>query len=698
MFRHRDRGRMLSIALVAATVPCAVGASPRITEVLGPAPVHGQRGATIGFLAQGLTSPVRVFFSDGSNPNVEASPVDVDLGRGIVFARVPAGAVTGTMKLTAGGIDSNPYRFRVDAGTFDQGSSTVSGQVTNGAIPVAGAAVVLLAFDTCDNDTLWDRSITDATGHYALTGKNGMHFLFVFPPVASGLASSGAPLLLAPIPAVVNVSLDAGVVVSGRVVRAASPGTGVGDTRVEFDSDSGFDTRLTDATGYFAVRVSPGDTRARVSPPAGQVLSSTRQSLSIAPGGPVVLPDFALQGGVRISGLVRSANGLTPMPNAEINAQDSNRCCDDADRTLSGGDGSFTLVVAPGQTYRIVAQVDDREAYADAQLSDVVVANADVVRDMNLADAGAITGVVVDAQSGDPIGELSVQAALYPSTGATAAFTRTCGDGTYRLRVPPAATGYLVSAGFGEDHGYVPTTWDGSAAGTFFSCEGGAVPVSSAGVETGNVDFQVPTGTASVSGGFRTQDSGCTLDAPGDFWVAVDDGTSHSCTLGTNDWNAAPGTYRVFGLPSSEMLSTLRVCVASSPTTSAQCWDGRKSGGAYDAVDVGSGETASSIDFCVGNVPVQQTQGLRASKTPGGVTFSWSATTDLYQTRYRLRGASVVRPFTPQGSFPSDPGFTAVYDGQTASAFVPLSQIYIYYLVTNVGQTGVEGPSGSYAP
>jgi hypothetical protein len=48
------------------------------------------------------------------------------------------------------------------------------------------------------------------------------------------------------------------------------------------------------------------------------------------------------------------------------------------------------------------------------------------------------------------------------------------------------------------------------------------------------------------------------------------------------------------------------------------------------------------------------------------------------------------------GSFPDDPAFDMMFEDYSTSATVSTFSSYTYFLVTDVGVTGVEGPSGSY--
>ena len=291
--------------------------------------------------------------------------------------------------------------------------------------------------------------------------------------------------------------------------------------------------------------------------------------------------------------------------------------------------------------------------------------------------------------------DFGVEAANYPWDGQPVAWTSTCDDGSYRLRVPPRAQGYVVRSALWWDNGYVPVAWDGTSDGTFFPCEGGAVSASIAGGTTADVDLPLPSGAGAISGNVRTQDSGCSSLDSGQQWVQVDDGSAVQCNLGQFDWEAPPGTFRVYGLPHSGLISSLRVCNYSVPSTSPQCYT-MKQPPSYTPVAVPSGGEVTNVDFCMGNRPETQIATIQVQKSGSSIMFSWDASTDPYHDRYRVYGATTPVPAIGSGSFPADPVFNQVSDDYANSAWIDESSVYSFFLVTDVGVTGAEGPSGSY--
>src|SRR5207245_8592029 len=134
-------------------------------------PAQGAVGEPILIEASGLVAPVRVFFSDGVNPTIEAVPTLSDVARGLVLAKVPPGPATSNMKISSTGVHSPLYYFRTDPTSFVPGTDTLAGHVTSGGSPVPGALLALLRDPGCEHtQQLQDFAVTDSTGSYTMEG------------------------------------------------------------------------------------------------------------------------------------------------------------------------------------------------------------------------------------------------------------------------------------------------------------------------------------------------------------------------------------------------------------------------------------------------------------------------------------------------------------------------------------------------
>ena len=171
------KGALLGLVLLGLIVcPVSLDAAPTISEVTFSSPASGQEGEPILIFVDELVDPVQVFFSDGNNPTQEATPVLVDIARGVVLVLVPPTAETGDMIVRANGVDSPPFYLRVAGGVFTPGSREVSGTITRqtDATPLQGVLVMFISQGPCEFDqVLWDYAETDATGNYTLNGIDG---------------------------------------------------------------------------------------------------------------------------------------------------------------------------------------------------------------------------------------------------------------------------------------------------------------------------------------------------------------------------------------------------------------------------------------------------------------------------------------------------------------------------------------------
>src|SRR5713226_10747846 len=83
-YRAGRAGALTLLLIVLGAGP--VRAAPAIERAIFSAPAQAHVGEPVLLLANGLVAPVRVFFSDGTNPVIEATPVLFDAGRGTIVA------------------------------------------------------------------------------------------------------------------------------------------------------------------------------------------------------------------------------------------------------------------------------------------------------------------------------------------------------------------------------------------------------------------------------------------------------------------------------------------------------------------------------------------------------------------------------------------------------------------------------------
>src|SRR6267142_1943005 len=164
-------------------VPFSMGAAlaaPRISRDAFHTPAHGMVGEPLLLFAENLATPVTVLFSNGTSPTVAGTSLQVDVARGAILVKVPAGAQTGNMKVTANGVSSPLFFFRVDAGTFTQGTDVVSGKVKNGSGTGVANTLLLLFIQGCNNGELLDYAKADSGGNYTMHGPDGDSQIIAF--------------------------------------------------------------------------------------------------------------------------------------------------------------------------------------------------------------------------------------------------------------------------------------------------------------------------------------------------------------------------------------------------------------------------------------------------------------------------------------------------------------------------------------
>jgi hypothetical protein len=677
---------------------------PVIARAVGPAPARGREGQLVVLHVQALAAPVELAFSDGSNPTIPVASLVVDTARGLVAARVPAGARTGSLRLRAGGVDAPPFVYTVETGAFDRGARSVGGRVTGQAGPVVGAVVLLRRIETCGDPAAWDAAVTDASGAYALTGPDGAHVLDVFPPVPLGLAATRAAVVLGDVPITRDVALDVGTLVAGSVA-SASTGDPVPDVRVELDGPAG-EVALSSLDGRFSASLQPGAWRLAAVPPVSVALRTHETGFEVASTVPLDLGRIVLGDGLAVRGRVtRWADG-SPLVSVRISARRTSPCCDDAGETYTRGDGTYLLTVPELATYELAARPD-----ADGGLAQHVESRdlhfGNWIWGMRLVAASTISGRVTDGATGAPVACVEIRAAPLPGTPVASAWS--CSDGTYRLDLP-ASAGYRVSttgvsdAACGAGPAWAAQSWNGSPGGTWFSCEATWVTVPAAGGSVPGIDFAL-TRAVTLEGTVVTRGSGCAMPDPtvDPTRVTVDDGLMHACSMGEHVAAAEPGAYRIEHLPPSTA-TTLRACL-SAPPSAAQCFDDRAAP-AFDPIVALPGEVITGIDFCLGTTmaPTQPLGGVRVRKEGVELVLTWQPSVDPAHASYRVRASQRARPTVMPGTFPSDPPFAdltlADRDGDPTNPELRTLLLVTagYFLVSDVGWGGEEGPSGHYGP
>ena len=586
--RSRSLVQMLACVILGLHAQDAVIAAPTITSFLTSSPAQARVGEPVIITATGLASPVQVFFNGTALSN-EAKPILVDLDRGLIIARVPAGTVGGYMRIRADGVNSPLHYFNVVPGSFDLGTNAVSGTVTKTGSALPGVILALHRGAQCGNVSFQDFAVSDSNGNYTLRGVDGPHQILVIPPKVAGVANISVPVVLSSTPATTDIALAEGTAVTGRVVDSSmSP---LGDVRISIDSIGPMrihEDILTDPSGVFTAHLLPGEHAYTMEPPLGAPHASASGSFTIDPTSTQNLGDTTLASGTSVTGNLVNATGGAPLASVELLAYDSSNLIDSVDTKRTAGDGSFRLVLPPNGTYIIRGEMDSRASVTDFEAPGVLVSNTPSVLNLATLVADIVSGTITLQGANTPLECVGVQALSAPS-GFYNGFTRSGPDGTYRLRLAADHGGYIVNTS-DTDTGpinYASKTWNGTPAGTYFYCEGTPVPAPIPGGSiTPGIDFSLEP-EAAIEGIVTRDDDMCVSDLSLAYPVLVDDGMNHLCNMGVPDLSFPGPGYRIRGLPSS---NHLRACVYPVSGYETQC---------QDMITTTSGNTTPGVDFCL---------------------------------------------------------------------------------------------------
>ena len=298
-----------------------------------------------------------------------------DAERGLVFTRVPEGAVSGDLTVRVDGLDSVPFPFTVLPETFRQGGFVLGGQVFDELSPVEGAIVLMFFVDPdrpdCDPDgQLHDFGRTNAGGRFDLRHPGGDLFLLVLPPRAA--AGPDAPSVsLAPAyrrfsneltNRFFTAFLQEGVELSLRAVTG-SPPLAVAGARVLAEGLAP-DLAMTGPSGLATVYMlpefpGPAEADVTVLGPLKSRLMLTGLHTTI----PAALGDVSLTRGVFVAGQVTDGEGR-PLTGADAGGFDGGDRLFD---TVARRDGVWRGPVPPLDRYSVTLSTE-RADLADLRM------------------------------------------------------------------------------------------------------------------------------------------------------------------------------------------------------------------------------------------------------------------------------------------------------------------------------------------
>ncbi|HEY6798640.1 MAG TPA: MFS transporter [Kineosporiaceae bacterium] len=183
-------------------------------------------------------------------------------------------------------------------------------------------------------------------------------------------------------------------------------------------------------------------------PPVAPAAAPVEPLVPVEPRAPMAraaAPPPPDDGRVAVSGRVVAPDG-EPVAEAVLTLTDLDGR--QADRGRSAADGWYRLVPPSGGSYLLICAAAAYQPVA----SIVVLGRVGVRRDLTLAAAGSIAGVVVGAGNGTPVAQVTVT--VTDVRGEVVAATVTASDGTYRVEDLDAGD-YTLTA---SSSGHRPTT------------------------------------------------------------------------------------------------------------------------------------------------------------------------------------------------------------------------------------------------
>ena len=445
------------------------------------------------------------------------------------------------------------------------GGGSISGRVTreSDGFPIAEADVWADTYDCCGGG---NGARTDADGYYTVDGLAAGNYRVQVHADEHGLvgefyasttnweqASSVGVTAGVDTPNI-DFTLAGGGSISGHVFEADGV-TPIADAGVFAFGPNGWGDARTDGNGEYRIDgLSTGSYRVEAEGIErgfvrefydGTTDFEAATLVAVTAGVDAPNIDFALDQGGSISGTVYHPDGVTPLGEADVHAFSDTGS---GGHTRSGPDGTYIIEGLPTGSFRVQAEAHEfgfalqfyssTASFMDATLVAVTVGSDTPGIDFIMEAGGTISGTVVTANPGAPIGGVEVWANPYDGDGFGGGAI-TDEDGYYEI-IGLAPGDYRVRA----------QRPDGGLVGEWYNdttdwglAERVAVL---AGQATENIDFDLGGG-GSISGTVYMSD-GTTPLAGADVWANLYD----CCGGGNGALTAADGTFTIDGLAADD--------------------------------------------------------------------------------------------------------------------------------------------------
>lgn len=299
---------------------------------------------------------------------------------------------------------------------------------------------------------------TDNDGYYTFALPSGTYYVAACPrcddfPYVNEYANSIE--VTDPDVTTQNFSLSTGGTISGTVYESdgVTPIGGLWVGAQDWDTGDFITSTNTDSEGNYTLRVNPGSYKINTcascnfDPYVDEYYDDTNwdgaTEVVVTDGNDTPDIDFILSSGGTISGRALESDGVTPIVDLKIEANDWNTR-EYITGTYTDSDGNYSLRVGSG-SYRISTCAScDSASYVDEYYDDtnydgateVVVTDGNDTPniDFTLSTGGTISGIITDENG--PIANLHIYATEWDS-GDWAGGNNTASDGSYTIRVNP---------------------------------------------------------------------------------------------------------------------------------------------------------------------------------------------------------------------------------------------------------------------
>ncbi len=367
-----------------------------------------------------------------------------DVGK-FSFVNVPTG------EFTLDTFDNHTGRVGRAAGTVTTQGETVvvnilllqigavSGQVTANGNGVDHALVHI----TADGSGVRGADLyatTDPTGHYRFTGIPAGRFVVNVsdaPGGQTGTASGTISGTVEPLPdAIVNIALEPSQTVRGSVYLNGGTQTVAGAKVTITVSGRVFQAVTNDQGAYSLAFVPLGTVTVRAEAPVGYDRGEAAPVSGTQAGG-TITANVTLNGLGIVSGTALDSDG-TPLNSGTVVFTNSAWSLPIVINASVQPNGQFEFTGVPAGSFSLRLTVPGRVAVGSA--SGTALANQTTNVNLQLENAGTVTGRVTTADGETPVQGASVSVTLFRPSGTVSFFTHTAAQGIWTLTNVPLGT------------------------------------------------------------------------------------------------------------------------------------------------------------------------------------------------------------------------------------------------------------------